>query len=62
VHCKIKKHVVHVREGFLDASLGQCKRMVNGEGGISVMHQLYNEMDQVKHVRINRVHLAGQLT
>ena len=36
MHWKMKKLSVHLREGFLGVSLGQYKRMVNGEGDITV--------------------------
>jgi len=36
MHWKMKKLLVHLIEGFLVASLGHYKRMVNGEGDITV--------------------------
>jgi len=34
----MKKLLVHLRDGFLVASLGQYKRVVNGEGDITVKY------------------------
>jgi hypothetical protein len=50
-----------LREGYSDAFLEQCRRMVCGGKDTTLNYELFNEPEIVKYIKINRLGWAGHV-
>jgi hypothetical protein len=51
-----------LKEGYLDAFLEHCRKMVCGGKDATMKHELLSEPDIVKYIIINRLGWAGHVT
>jgi hypothetical protein len=51
-----------LKEGYSDAFLEHCRKMVCGGKDATMKHELLSEPDIVKYIKINRLGWAGHVT